>query len=134
FRGETIQAWGGKGRGTQMMKGEEFRPYLPTAASPEQVSGHSTFGAAASTLLQLYTGNDTLAYEVVFPANGLANDNGPAQEIRFHWATFTAAADSAGWSRVYAGIHFTTGDKFGREIGAKIAPKSWQKVQRYFGM
>ena len=61
------------------------------------------------------------------------NDTGPAQEIRFRWNTFSEAADAAGWSRVYGGIHFPTGDRYGRELGDKVAQKVWRKAQIYFG-
>ena len=47
--------------------------------------------------------------------------------------TFDEAADSAGWSRVYGGIHFWTGDSYGREMGTKVAQKAWRKAQMYFG-
>jgi hypothetical protein len=133
FRGESIEAWGGRGRGTQTIKGEDFRPYLVTSASPEHVSGHSTFGAAGAMILRLFTGSDALGYEVTFPANGLKNDSGPAQDIRFRWNTFGEAADAAGWSRLYGGIHFTTGDRYGREIGDQVGKKAWRNAQIYFG-
>jgi hypothetical protein len=133
FRGETIQSWGGRDRGAQAIKGEDFRPYLSTSASPEHVSGHSTFGAAGATVLRLFTGSDDLGYEVVFSANALKNDSGPAQDVRFRWSTFSEAADAAGWSRVYGGIHFNTGDRYGREIGEKVGQKAWRKAQMYFG-
>lgn len=133
FRGDTIEAWGGPGRGTQTIKGEEFRPYLPTSASPEHVSGHSSFSATAATLLKLATGSDALGYEAIVPANSLKLDRGPAQDVRFTWATFSEAADSCGKSRVYGGIHFWTGDRYGREMGQKVAQKVWRKAQIYFG-
>jgi hypothetical protein len=46
---------------------------------------------------------------------------------------FAEAADAAGWSRVYGGVHFTTGDRYGRELGEKVAQKVWRKAQMYFG-
>jgi hypothetical protein len=133
FRGETIDAWGGPGRGTQTIKGEEFQPYLPTSASPEHVSGHSSFSATAATLLRLATGSDAFGYEAIVPANSFKLDRGPAQDVRFKWDTFTEAADSCGKSRVYGGIHFWTGDRYGREMGEKVAQKAWRKAQVYFG-
>jgi Domain of unknown function (DUF6851)/VCPO second helical-bundle domain len=133
FRGETIEAWGGRERGTQTIKGEQFQPYLPTSASPEHVSGHSSFSATGATLLRLATGSDALGYEVVVPANSFRLDRGPAQDVRFKWSTFTEAADSCGLSRVYGGIHFWTGDRHGREMGEKVAQKAWRKAQVYFG-
>jgi hypothetical protein len=133
FRGETIEAWGGRERGRQTIKGEEFRPYLPTSPSPEHISGHSSFSAAAATLLKLATGSDAFGYEAVVPANNFRLDRGPAQDVRFTWKTFSEAADACGWSRVYGGIHFTTGDRHGREMGEKVAHKVWRKAQSYFG-
>ena len=133
FRGETIEAWGGPGNGTRTIKGEEFRPYLPTSASPEHVSGHSSFSATAATLLKLATGSDAFGYEAIVPANSLKLDRGPAQDVRFKWETFSDAADSCGKSRVYGGIHFWTGDRHGREMGQKVAQKVWGKAQIYFG-
>jgi Domain of unknown function (DUF6851)/VCPO second helical-bundle domain len=133
FRGDTIQAWGGRERGTQTIKGEEFRPYLPTSASPEHISGHSSFSAAGAALLKLATGSDALGYEAVVPAGSLKLDRAPAQDVRLKWNTFSEAADSCGLSRVYGGIHFWTGDKYGREMGEKVAHEVWRKAQVYFG-
>jgi hypothetical protein len=42
------------------------------------------------------------------------------------------AADSCGKSRVFGGIHFWTGDRYGREMGEKVAQKVWRKAQMYF--
>jgi hypothetical protein len=110
-----------------------FKPYLATSASPEQVSGHSSFGAAGATVLALFTGSTALGYQVVVPANSLKGDRGPAQDLTLRWDTLDDAADAAGWSRVYGGIHFTTGDRFGRALGAAVARKAWHKAQSYFG-
>lgn len=133
FAGESFPAWNGSGVGTQTVKGEAFKPYLATSASPEHVSGHSSFGAAGATLLTLFTGGDTLGFTVVVPAGSLKRDRGPAQEIKLTWDTFDAAADAAGWSRVWGGIHFPTGDRAGRELGANVARKAWRKAQLHFG-
>lgn len=133
FAGETVQAWNGSGVGVQAVKGEAFKPYLATSASPEHVSGHSSFGTAGATLLKLFTGVDTLGYTVAVPTGSFKNDRGPAQEIELTWDTVDAAADAAGWSRVYGGIHFPTGDRSGRELGAHVARKAWEKARRYFG-
>jgi hypothetical protein len=133
LRGETIQAWGGPGRGPQAIKGEDFRPYLPTSASPEHISGHSSFSAAAATVIKLAVNSDALGYEAAVPAKSFKNEPGPAQDLRLRWDTLTAAAEAAGWSRVYGGIHFSTGDRYGREMGEQVARKAWGKAQAYIG-
>jgi hypothetical protein len=110
-----------------------FKPYLATSASPEQVSGHSSFGAAGATVLTLFTGSNALGFTVVVPANSLKGARGPAQDVTLRWDTVDDAADAAGWSRVYGGIHFTTGDRFGRVLGAAVARKAWHKAHAHFG-
>ena len=34
-------------------------------------------------------------------------------------------------SRVYGGIHFSTGDRYGREMGEQVARKAWRRAQIY---
>ena len=48
YAGKKILAWGGRGKGPQIIDGKDFKPYRPAAASPEHVSGHSAFGASAA--------------------------------------------------------------------------------------
>jgi hypothetical protein len=131
FRGETIQAGGGPGRGTQAIKGEDFRPYLPTSASPEHISGHSSFSAAGAAAIRFYVNGDALGYEALVPAKSFKNEPGPTQDIRLRWETLTEAAAAGGWSRVYGGIHFSPGDRYGREMGERVAGKVWRKAQVY---
>jgi hypothetical protein len=49
-----------------------------------------------------------------------------------HWETFTDAADEAGMSRRYGGIHFQAADLAGRLLGRVVAFESWSKAQTYF--
>jgi hypothetical protein len=42
----------------------------------------------------------------------------PAKDVTLSWPTFSEAADEAGWSRRYGGIHFQSGDLHGRGVGA----------------
>jgi uncharacterized protein DUF6851/vanadium-dependent haloperoxidase-like protein len=132
FRGETIRAWGGPGRGTQAIKGEDFRPYLPTSASPEHISGHSSFSAAGAGAIRLVLKSDALGFEATVRAKSFKTEPGPEQDVRLRWNTLTEAAEAGGWSRVCGGIHFTTGDRYGRELGEQVARKVWGKAQIYF--
>jgi len=47
------------------------------------------------------------------------------------WPTFTAAADEAGWSRRYGGIHFYSGDMHGRMLGNLLGRGAYAKAQAY---
>jgi hypothetical protein len=55
----------------------------------------------------------------------------PAQPVRLEWATFTEAADEAGMSRRYGGIHFAQGDLVGRALGRQVGARAWEKAQRF---
>jgi hypothetical protein len=56
----------------------------------------------------------------------------PARPLTLAWPTFSAAADEAGISRRYGGIHFESGDFAGRALGRKIGRKVWEKARAYF--
>ena len=87
FDGSRVEAWRGPGRGTQTIKGEDFRPYLPTSASPEHISGHSSFSAAAATAIRLALSSDALGFETTVRANSFKVETGPAQDVRLRWDT-----------------------------------------------
>jgi hypothetical protein len=52
----------------------------------------------------------------------------PKQEVTLSWATFTEAANQAGISRRYGGIHFELADLVGRATGRLVADQAWEKV------
>jgi len=45
--------------------------------------------------------------------------------------TFSDAADEAGISRRYGGIHFAQGDLDGREMGRKVGAQAWDRAQEF---
>ena len=52
----------------------------------------------------------------------------PAQPVILSWNTFKDAANQAGISRRYGGIHFEAGDLTGRVTGRLIADQAWAKA------
>jgi hypothetical protein len=136
FQGHQIEAWGGPGRGTVAMDGRSWVPYqlstFPTPPFPEYISGHSTFSAAGATVLKLFTGSDAFGDSVTLSAGSSKIEPGitPAQPVTLTWATFTDAANQAGLSRRYGGIHFKAADLMGREIGRLIGYRAFIKAQR----
>jgi hypothetical protein len=52
--------------------------------------------------------------------------------LTLRWDTFSDAADQAGSSRIYGGIHFEQGDLDGREAGRRIGAQAWDRAQAYF--
>lgn len=136
FQGQTITAWGGPFKGTVNMDGADWIPYqplnFPTPPFPEYISGHSTFSAAGATILALFTRTDKFGDSVTFPAGSSAIEPGlvPAVPVTLSWGTFTDAANEAGISRRYGGIHFQRGDLVGRVVGRLVAVQVWEKAQR----
>ena len=136
--GQVIKSWGGPGNGTISMDGSDWRPYqppsFPSPPFPEYPSGHSAFSAAAAMILRLWTGSDRFGQQVTFVAGSSGIERGvtPTREITLSWPTFTDAANQAGMSRRYGGIHFETGDLAGRALGRLVAQRVWQRSNKYF--
>jgi hypothetical protein len=136
--GQQIRAWAGPFRGTQIIRGEQWKPYqtstFPTPAFPEFTSGHSGFSAAAAEVLRSYTGSDAFGYSVTIKAGASRVEPGavPASDITLAWATFSQAAAQAGISRRWGGIHFKEGDLQSRAMGRKVGAQAWLKAQTYF--
>jgi hypothetical protein len=137
FQGRTVRAWGGPGRGMQLISGEEWLPYqattFPTPPFPEYSSGHSTFSAAGAEILRSFTGSDRFGASVRIGAGSSRIEPGltPARDVVLSWPTFLSAADEAGLSRRYGGIHFAQGDLDGRVGGRLVARRAWRKALTY---
>lgn len=134
FRGKEIQAWGGPHKGTRTIKGEQWQSYIPTPPFPEHVSGHSTFSYAAAVILKHITGSDAFGGCITIEKGSSKTEpqTSPHCDIILDWPTFTAAAEQAGLSRLYGGIHFKNANECGQQLGKAIAEKVWQKVRFYF--
>lgn len=137
FTGQQIRAWV-PFSGTQTIDGSQWLSYqkrsFPTPPFPEYISGHSTFSAAAAAALRLFTGSDSFGDSVSFQPGSSVTEPGlvPAQTVTLYWPTFLNAANEAGISRRYGGIHFKAGDLVGREVGRLVGEQAWAKSLTYF--
>jgi hypothetical protein len=137
YEGQYITSWLGPNKGYGKVLGQYWLPYqalnVVTPPFPEYVSGHSTFTAAGRTIMGGFEGSDKFNAQVVIPAGSSRFEtNTPATDITLTWKTLTAAADEAGWSRRWGGIHFKSGDEHGRLLGKVVASDVWDKAQTYF--
>jgi hypothetical protein len=138
FAGQQVRAWAGPGLGTRLVDGANWLPYqVPTSLTPpfpEYVSGHSIFSGSAAKVLKLFTGSDRFGHSVTVQAGQSKIEPGlvPASDVTLHWRTFRDAADEAGISRRYGGIHFVDGDLQSRKMGRKIGQQAWRKALTYF--
>jgi uncharacterized protein DUF6851/vanadium-dependent haloperoxidase-like protein len=136
--GQQIRAWAGPFRGTQTIPGEQWQAYQigtqPTPAFPEFTSGHSAFSAAAAEVLSAFTGSDHFGYAVTAKAGTSPVEPGsvPATDLTLTFATFSDAANQAGMSRRYGGIHFKEGDLQSRALGRLVGAQAWAKAKSYF--
>ena len=131
--GQQVESWQGE------IDGADWKPYqaenVVTPPFSEYVSGHSVFSAAAAETLKLFTGNDSFGYSVTVPAGSSRVEPGivPTNDTILYWATFSDAADEAGISRRYGGIHFIDGDLESRKLGRIIGKQAWKKSLQLFG-
>ena len=142
----AIKAWGGapadpttQTSGAVWMLAGNWIPYqLPTFVTPAfqgYASGHSTFSRAAAEVMTAFTGSEYFPGGIsgyTIKAGSLKNEKGPTTDIRLEWATYFDAADQAGQSRLFGGIHIQADDFNGRIIGAQCGKDAWALAQRYF--
>jgi hypothetical protein len=138
FNGQAVRAWAGPHQGTKIIDGATWFPYqpttFPTPPFPEFSSGHSNFSAAGAEILKLFTGSDRFGGSTILPAGSSKIEPGavPTNEVALSWPTFTDAANQAGLSRRYGGIHFEQGDLDARATGRMAAQTVWEKAEAYW--
>jgi hypothetical protein len=125
--------------GVGWVLGVRWMPYqkatFVTPAFPGYVSGHSTFSRAAAEVLTAYTGSRFFPggiFNERIPVGGLTTEKGPTRDVELQAATYYDAADQAGLSRLYGGIHVAVDDLAGRKVGSKVGKQAWALAARYF--
>ena len=138
-RRDTTFVRGWRPGGVRWLRAVEWTPYQqPTFVTPAfagYVSGHSTFSRAAAEVLTAYTGSPFFPgglLEWKVRRGELKNEPGPTRDVTLQWATYADAADDAGVSRIYGGIHIPADDFAGRKLGALCGKAAWARAQRYF--
>ncbi len=133
-----VRAWAGPGKGARTIDGATWLPYQKadsvTPPFPEFVSGHSTFSRAASVVLEAFTGSDRYGGFHTQEAGASLIEPGivPASPVTLSWKTFTEAAEEAGMSRLYGGIHIMDGNTGGMKLGEEVGKRAWSKARSYF--
>ena len=119
--------------------GTTWIPYqLPTFVTPSfqgYISGHSTFSRAAAEVMTGITGSEYFPgglSEWTVKAASFRIDAGPSSDIALQWATYYDAADQAGQSRLYGGIHVQADDFTGRVVGSTCGKDAWALARRYY--
>jgi hypothetical protein len=111
WRPITVIQTGGAGVNSGVTADPTWEPLLTTPNFPEYVSGHSTFSGAASTVLDAFFG-DNISFSSTEPT---------LPGVTRSYTSFDQAAQEAGMSRIYAGIHFIFSDTDGLAAGQAVA-------------
>jgi hypothetical protein len=135
--GRTVTAWRGPYQGVGPIQGQTWQPYIPTPAFPEYTSGHSTFSGAAAAVLKDFRGGSTFGASATirkgtsFVEPATETQAGvPAADVTISWSTFEAAANEAGMSRRYGGIHWQFGDTQARDNGKKMGEGAFSHAKK----
>lgn len=147
FEGDiAIRAWTGVPAdrendigGVEWILGEDWVPYqLPTFVTPAfaaYTSGHSTFSRSAAEVLTSMTGSAFFPgglKEDYHPIGSLSFEAGPVADVTLQWATYYDAADDAGNSRLWGGIHVQADDFGGRNMGYQIGLDAFGLAEQYW--
>lgn len=154
FFDEPIASWGGPNEGTQTILGQDWQPYqnvtFVTPPFPEFVSGHSAFSMAAAKTIASFVGSDIFYDGTTQGLYDLDDVTGKdlvgqyvATELAFEtfegddpvvlqWNTLTEAAEEAGISRLYGGIHIQDGNLRALDVGEQVAAEAQTRWEALF--
>ena len=100
---------------TQTSPDMAWTPLIPTPSFPAYTSGHSGFSAAGAEVLA-YVFGDNVAFTSISNSPFLDSSNNQRS-----YTSFSQAADEAGMSRIYGGIHFSFDNTEGQALGEAVA-------------
>ena len=123
--------------GVKWIHADTWIPYqrtnFVTPAFPGYFSGHSTFSRSAAEILTAITGSPFFPGGLgTYTNNALGFENGPSQPITLQWATYYDAADQAGISRIWGGIHPPIDNLAGRRAGSQCGKSVWALARTYW--
>src|SRR6185369_11794668 len=123
--------------GVKWIHGDNWSTYqrtnFVTPPFPGYISGHSTFSRSAAELLAGITGSPFFPGGLGTYTNYvLGFENGPSVPMTLQWATYYDAADEAGISRIWGGIHPPIDNLAGRRAGAQVGKDVWALAKRYW--
>ena len=139
YAGKKIKGWAGPGKGIVSEDGSSWIPYqesgVVTPPFAEYTSGHSAFSGAASQVFVQFAGTEVfkaaLSVTIAAGSSTIEPKLVPSVATTLSFKSFTDAADQAGMSRRYGGIHFSQADKNGRTLGYQIGNAAWAKALTY---
>jgi hypothetical protein len=123
--------------GVKFIHGDNWSTYqrtnFVTPPFPGYISGHSTFSRSAAEFLTGITGSPYFPGGMGSYSNYvLGFEKGPSTPVTLQWASYYDAADEAGISRIWGGIHPNIDNIAGRRVGRQVGKGVWDLVRRYW--
>ena len=112
------------------VRAADWEPYLPTPPFPGYVSGHSVFTAAWARAMELAMGKPDFNFKKTV-RRLYVEQRELAQPVTLSYPTFAAAAEAAGISRIWAGVHWPADNERGQELGRKVGENVWRRAQQF---
>jgi len=137
YGNKLINAWGGPGKGTIAIQGEQWTPFSPDTfvcpPFPSYVSGHSTISGGCAEALRLWTGSDAFGASAELVAGAMTEPENLGKKVTLKFTTFTETANMAGISRVMGGYHIQSDNTEGLKLGRNVALAEWEFYNEHIG-
>ena len=98
-----------------------WRSYIPTPEFPAYTSGHSTFGAVGTKMIELITGSDRINLDGRSPDGVLWPQ---LKGVTRTWTRLSQIAEENGLSRLYGGVHWELDHTEAMKSGYAIAEQA----------
>jgi hypothetical protein len=108
----------------------DWEPYLPTPPFPSYVSGHSAFTAAWARAMELATGKPDFNFSTMV-RHLYVEQRELTKPVTLFYPTFASAADAAGVSRIWAGVHWPADNERGLELGREVGENVWRRAEHF---
>jgi hypothetical protein len=140
----AVRAWPGppadpvnQHSGVTWIHGDTWSSYqrtnFVTPAFPGYFSGHSSFSRSAAEVFTAITGSPFFPGGLGTYTNYvLGFEKGPSVPFTLEWATYYDAADEAGISRIWGGIHPPVDNLVGRRVASQVGKAVWALAKSYF--
>jgi hypothetical protein len=112
------------------MRAADWEPYLPTPPFPSYISGHSAFTAAWARAMELAAGKPDFNFSTTVK-HLYVEQRELAKPVTLFYPTFASAADAAGMSRIWAGVHWPADNERGLKLGRKVGENVWRRAEQF---
>ena len=112
------------------VRAADWEPYLPTPPFPAYISGHSAFTAAWARAMELATGKPDFNFKKTV-RHLYVEQRELAEPVTLSYPTFADAAEAAGTSRIWAGVHWPGDNDRGLELGRKVGENVWRRAEQF---